>query len=1183
MKIQRLELRAFGPFTDLALDLADGTEGLHLIYGPNEAGKTTSLRAVRQLLFGIPHQSKDNFLHANDALRLAGTLRHGSGRTLEFVRRKAVKVPLREADDETPLDESALDGMLGRLDPKIFDTLFAIDHAALVRGGREVLEGKGNLGEILFAAGAGIAGLHRTAQDLQKEAEGLFTRTSHKRLLNQRMQALAGEREALRQAQLSAEDWRVEREGLEAARRRLEEMDARLGAWTAEQARLNRLRDALPLIGRRRDLRARLKELGDVPLLGDDFPELRRQALLERDHAAQQREDAARELAATEERLAGLHVPADLLRAEESIRRLVERRGAILKARHDRPTLQRNLEAEDRGVALVLRDLGRTADPAGAETLRLRADLPGRIRLLAQDQRALAARRDELQRHLGESEARSAALRAELDRMPAAPDPQPLRRALQQAQRHGDLETALAAALERRRGAAQAADHARTTLPCWNGTLVELEAVPLPLPETLTRFEKDMREAETRRHDLERQIQQAETRAAHLRRQSEELRRGRDVPSEDDLRAARARRDHGWQLLRRTWLDQRPEKDADARYLAEFPTAADVPQAFEVALHRADDLADRLRRESDVVGRLDQLRADLADADAARTALLGRLQEEAAAFRTLEASWRETIAPLRLTRQLSPFELRGWCERQRQAAALAAALRVAEDEVAGLQDKVAQVRRLLSTALEEVGRTEDAAAGLGALLERAQEIAARLDLDQQRRRKLQDALAEREKEQAAQRAQLELADQRLTAWRGEWAEDVVHLGLEPSAAPDQAETFLERHQELEKHLEARASLRQRLDGIDRDLADFDSDVRTMLADLAPDLAERDPAEAVEALRGRFAQAQQDARARRDLEERRDRTRSRLDEAGRAHGQASLRLDQLMREARVAAVADLPEAERRSTEAKTLRADLQRCEMDLLHLAAGGTLDDFLAQAEGRRIEAVEERLGELKRQLSALAEERDQAQQDYGSRKRAFEAHDGSAAAAERNEQVQSLQAILREECGRWAVLRLGQAVLRKAVERFRDRHQGPLLQRGSALFQRLTAGSFTGLRIDFDSQSGQPVLKGKRPDGSLLGVEAMSDGACDQLYLSLRLAALESWLEQHEPIPFVVDDILLNFDDERAVRALEALADLSRRTQVLFFTHHRHLVGLARRALDKKLLFVHELPAPEPATATLF
>jgi uncharacterized protein YhaN len=63
-----------------------------------------------------------------------------------------------------------------------------------------------------------------------------------------------------------------------------------------------------------------------------------------------------------------------------------------------------------------------------------------------------------------------------------------------------------------------------------------------------------------------------------------------------------------------------------------------------------------------------------------------------------------------------------------------------------------------------------------------------------------------------------------------------------------------------------------------------------------------------------------------------------------------------------------------------------------------------------------------------------------------------------------------------------------------------------------------------------------------------------------------------------VVDDILLNFDDLRATAALGALAELSRRTQVLFFTHHRHIIDLARTHLPREVVFVHELPGRREA-----
>ncbi|WP_223997586.1 ATP-binding protein, partial [Burkholderia gladioli] len=64
---------------------------------------------------------------------------------------------------------------------------------------------------------------------------------------------------------------------------------------------------------------------------------------------------------------------------------------------------------------------------------------------------------------------------------------------------------------------------------------------------------------------------------------------------------------------------------------------------------------------------------------------------------------------------------------------------------------------------------------------------------------------------------------------------------------------------------------------------------------------------------------------------------------------------------------------------------------------------------------------------------------------------------------------------------------------------------------------------------------------------------------LALRIAALELQLAHKAALPFVADDLFINFDDARSKAGLEALRELSSRTQVLFLTHHDHLLPLVR------------------------
>ncbi|MCL4501589.1 MAG: AAA family ATPase [Deltaproteobacteria bacterium] len=104
MKILELNLLAFGPFTNVLLDLSGGHEGLHVVYGRNEDGKNSSLRAIKALLYGIPPNTSDNFLHHNQALRLGGRLRLSNGSKISFLRRKGTKRTLLSPDSNTPLD-----------------------------------------------------------------------------------------------------------------------------------------------------------------------------------------------------------------------------------------------------------------------------------------------------------------------------------------------------------------------------------------------------------------------------------------------------------------------------------------------------------------------------------------------------------------------------------------------------------------------------------------------------------------------------------------------------------------------------------------------------------------------------------------------------------------------------------------------------------------------------------------------------------------------------------------------------------------------------------------------------------------------------------------------------------------------------------------------------------------------
>ena len=175
MRFSRLSLERYGRFADCELNFRSGDPDLHIIYGANEAGKTTSLAAVSDLLFGFPQRSPYNFMFDYILLRVGAVLEDGS-RTFACRRKKGTAGTLLDTNDAA-IDEAPLASMLKGQTRETFSLSFSLDQDALRSGGKAMVEAKNDLGRTLFAAGSGLTGV---ADELKKlyNAEQLAQLTS---------------------------------------------------------------------------------------------------------------------------------------------------------------------------------------------------------------------------------------------------------------------------------------------------------------------------------------------------------------------------------------------------------------------------------------------------------------------------------------------------------------------------------------------------------------------------------------------------------------------------------------------------------------------------------------------------------------------------------------------------------------------------------------------------------------------------------------------------------------------------------------------------------------------------------------------------------------------------------------------------------------------------------------------
>lgn len=107
------------------------------------------------------------------------------------------------------------------------------------------------------------------------------------------------------------------------------------------------------------------------------------------------------------------------------------------------------------------------------------------------------------------------------------------------------------------------------------------------------------------------------------------------------------------------------------------------------------------------------------------------------------------------------------------------------------------------------------------------------------------------------------------------------------------------------------------------------------------------------------------------------------------------------------------------------------------------------------------------------------------------------------------------------------------------------LEKKAGEIFEYLTGGRFGVVEI---RDAKMDVFVREESAAEARQVLELSQGTADELYLAMRLA-LSDILSEEEPIPLVLDDALVNFDDKRMAKALDYLNELAKERQVILFT----------------------------------
>jgi uncharacterized protein YhaN len=1171
MRIDRLVIRGYGPLCDLARDFSAGDEGLHVVHGPNESGKSLSLKALEHGLFGVPRKIEgfsDNDMQRVD-LELAVSRRKPAGgrERLEFrrLRSRAVRV-----DGDAPIAESDIAAFLGRATLAIFCEAYGLSSHRIREGGRLLQESKGDIAAPLFAAATGLEQVARVQKDLDTRHAKLFSpsRTATTPALNDAVlslrRSLAEYSAAL---QLPEATDRLEARLAEriAAVARL---DGRIAELARRQARLALVRGALAPAMELAAARRRLEELGTPPPLADSFRTRLDTARTTIARTTAIEEDRKAGLAALENRRDAVTIDEAALGAAEAIGKLVRSTDELLGCDADLPKRKaeaaRLAEENDHDFAAIRVTTGSPLRPDAI----LSPTAHGQIQDLITAHGGLRSAFTERSRQREEAREALAALEQEFAQLPDVGDDREPAARLTAIRDSGDVE----ARLEARRGERTAAveDYAvacrRLGIAATEGRPAaggdSIEELPAPSAAEVREYRERFRGLDAEAADIAREAADANDAIAALEKRIALLEESGTLPAEGELEAARRARDEKIDALARGAAGGEPLTGIELKAAL---------AAVRSLIARADDVADRLRAHADAATSRRQHRADILE-HREQLDRSGRKAKDLAAQRSAALEeWRALWRPAGVEPG-TPAAMEGWLAAHGECRQLAGVVRTCRRDEAALERLVAEERGALAAIAGALGIDVPATAsrrdllalvGRGVDERRAQGVARR-----EKARRIEEAKAA----VARQQALFDAAQQSLAAWQTSWGECMAVLD-QPAATTTAAGGFL-----LDAMRRVAARQRQigelgvRIGGMGTRRDEILAVMRQVCDALGLDHAPGAIAETGRAAVARLRAAEQARATRAAIDADIARRRQELADNRRERQGAEGVIAALVTEAGVKGPEELDAAWDRRERHRAVRAEVDGWRHKFLVAAGGAEPEPLLEECLATPASDVEEEARKLDEEAACLRNERDGLRDERLDLERQVQSLGGERS-IRAHADCRMHEAAVLDRVAEYLPLRLAALALNRAARRYRDEHQAPVLRRAAELFARITGGAYTDIRVaEKDvyavraAAAGQPVFQ-----------RQMSEGTNDQVYLALRLAALEHGHEQGaEPLPLVLDDGLVHFDDDRTRAMLDVLADVSARMQVIVFTHHRSVIDSARglAAARPGSVFVHERPA---------
>ncbi|WP_157842738.1 YhaN family protein [Bacillus alkalisoli] len=1155
MRINNLHLKAFGHFTDFPLKFANN-KNFHLLYGPNEAGKSTILRSVTNYLYGFPQTTQDAFLHKYSQLRIEGELENHTGEKLKFGRRKGrSKTALDE--NNNPIDEKKILTFLNGLSESQFTNMFALDHVRLRTGGESLIQSEGNVGQSLFSAASGINVLRDVLGELDSRASNLYQKNRKNSKLNVELKAEKEISKTIADNQMKIQDWKDIERNYNDGKNAINEMKENISNLRLQQLKLERLKQTLPKIAVRNELIEKCNEFANVPDLPEQAEDLRKETEHKINSEITKKKEAEEEINEINNQLERIVIPNGIMEQASLIEDLYRNIASYQQHVEQVPQLQAKYEQLEYTISTILKELGGEIDQLDeVEKYRITAEKKNTINELSELKRTLELDLKNVNNEINVITRELDRLNIELKKYTEIMDADRLESVIDKVKSEGKVESVLREKQNELEQIEKQLTSVLHSIPLFNGTSEELLSIKVPtLKETIKKFDKEYHLITHAIQRIKENIDGEKNMIQENERKIRELESLADIPTITDLENTRKHREKGWLVIRKKLTTG----DYDDNEVSTFAASLPMEMAFEKSISESDAISDKMRMEAEKVGTKNKLLADMESSKRAIASFEIELKATTEKLDKWDVEWKSHWKLANIN-PLSPEEMLEWLDKyesfldlNEQKNKVLSQIQIQTNSVDHLKTLLIDTLRTfeqvtLGSTLEDL--LQQAEVLRKNLLDKNNKYTNFTEAKQRLEEKLRDLIIE----------QKEL-DKSLNEWQENWQEVLQAFTISNLTSPNVVKALLEKYELCVNSYDEWKATKKQWSMVKDRITAFEESVRSMEQHVVTNFVPNAYDLAVTELYQVLKQANKDQGTTITLQTQLVQAKEKVKKAEKEMEEATTSLYQLLKQACCESLEELQKVESDYKQKCGLTTKITALEEQIIELGNGRTLEELLIEAEEADKDTLDVELEQLKDQMDQLDSERSTMEQGYGVVKNDYleKIKGTSDISVKATEEKQSKLASIVNYTDEYITYKLASLILQKGIEHYRENNQSPIMNRASEIFHQLTLGKYDKLTIEYDEKDEAKIM-GVRNKDELVDVSGMSDGTTDQLFLSLRIAAIEKYAKENEPIPFIVDDILVHFDDERSKETLKVLLELSKKTQIIFFTHHYRIVELMKQ-----------------------